>query len=378
MLIKILFLIHDLGQGGAEKVLVNLVNHLDREKFDISVIALFGGGVNEKFISSDIHITTIFPKEIPGNSKWMKFFTSKQLHKLCVKEKYDIEVSYLEGPSARVISGCTNTDTKLIAWIHSMIIDKKDVASAFRSYAECKRCYKKFDKIVCVSEEIRKSFDNVIGCTLPLVVVNNTVESNEILRKSLEGIENDLFNSYTINMITVGTLKHIKGYDRLLRIIGRLHEENYSVHLYILGIGPMKSEMENFIKENRLTSCVTFLGYQTNPYKYVTRSDLYICSSYSEGFSTAVTEALIVGTPVCTVDVSGMNELLGDSEYGLITDNNEEALYQGIKSLLDDPEKLAYYKKQAQVRGKKFSTTETVKVVEKMFLDILGKRYCGH
>ena len=123
---------------------------------------------------------------------------------------------------------------------------------------------------------------------------------------------------------------------------------------------------------------MTFLGYQTNPYKYVTRSDLYICSSYSEGFSTAVTEALIVGTPVCTVDVSGMNELLGDSEYGLITDNNEEALYQGIKSLLDDPEKLAYYKKQAQVRGKKFSTTETVKVVEKMFLDILGKRYCGH
>lgn len=66
---KILFLIHDLGQGGAEKVLVNLVNNLDRSKFDISVTALFGGGVNEQFLKSDIHFRAVFPKEVPGNSK---------------------------------------------------------------------------------------------------------------------------------------------------------------------------------------------------------------------------------------------------------------------------------------------------------------------
>ena len=62
--------------------------------------------------------------------------------------------------------------------------------------------------------------------------------------------------------------------------------------------------------------------------------------------------------------------MLGDSEYGLITDNSEEALYQGIKSLLDDPEILSHYKKQAQIRGKSFSIKETVKVVEKMLLSV--------
>ena len=87
---KILFLIHDLGQGGAEKVLVNLVNHLDRTKFDISVVTLFGGGVNEQFLSTDIHYETVFPKEIPANSKLMKLLTPEQLHRLCVKEHYDI------------------------------------------------------------------------------------------------------------------------------------------------------------------------------------------------------------------------------------------------------------------------------------------------
>ena len=91
-MIKILFFIHDLGQGGAEKVLVNLVNHLDRSKFNISVTALFGGGVNEQFLKSDVHFNTVFPKEIPGNSKFMKLLTPKQLHTICVKEHYDIHL----------------------------------------------------------------------------------------------------------------------------------------------------------------------------------------------------------------------------------------------------------------------------------------------
>ena len=115
---------------------------------------------------------------------------------------------------------------------------------------------------------------------------------------------------------------------------------------------------------------VTFLGYQTNPYKYVSRCDLFVCASHAEGFSTAATEALILGTPVCTVEVSGMREMLGDNEYGLITENDEESLYQGIKTLLDDPKLLAHYRAQAALRGKKFSTVETVKAVEQMLLNL--------
>ena len=89
---KIFFLIHDLGQGGAEKVLVNLVNNMDRSKFDISVTVLFGGGVNEQFLAPDIHFHTVFPKEVPGNSKLMKLLTPAQLHRMCVKEHYDIRI----------------------------------------------------------------------------------------------------------------------------------------------------------------------------------------------------------------------------------------------------------------------------------------------
>ena len=103
-------------------------------------------------------------------------------------------------------------------------------------------------------------------------------------------------------------------------------------------------------------------------------STLFICCSISEGFSTAVTEALILGVPICTVEVSGMRELLGaDCEYGLITDNTEQDLYEGVKYLLDNPEILAYYKMQAQIRGKKFSTEKTVKSIENMLFKIWEK-----
>ena len=116
---------------------------------------------------------------------------------------------------------------------------------------------------------------------------------------------------------------------------------------------------------------MTLLGYDTNPYRYVAKCDLFICASHAEGFSTAATEALIVGTPVCTVEVSGMKEMLGENnEWGIVTPNDDEALYQGIKRLLDDPALLMHYKEKAVQRGKTFSTENTVDAVEKMLLSL--------
>lgn len=367
---KILFLIHDLGQGGAEKVLVNLVNNMDREKFDVSVTVLFGGGVNEQFLKPDIHFRAVFPREVPGNSKLMKLLTPKQLHELCVKEHYDIEVSYLEGPSARVISGCQDPDTKLVSWIHVEQHTMKCLASSFRNELEARDCYNRFDQTICVSQYVHDDFCRILDFQKPCLVLYNTVESDMILEKSKEEAPK-LQDDGKIRLIAVGSLKESKGYDRMLRIIKRLHEEHYPVHLYILGIGPLQGKLEQYIKETALSDAVTLLGYDTNPYKYVAKCDLFICASHAEGFSTAATEALIVGTPVCTVEVSGMKEMLGeDNEWGVVTANSEEALYDGIKMLLDRPERLAHYKAKAAERGAMFSTAETVKAVEKMLLDL--------
>lgn len=367
---KILFLIHDLGQGGAEKVLVNLVNNMDRTQFDISVTALFGGGVNEQFLAPDIHYRAVFKKEFPGNSHVMKLFSPKMLHKLCVKERYDIEVSYLEGPSARVVSGCTDESTKLVSWIHSTMSTSKEVAASFRNADEAMACYGRMDRLVFVSKGVQESFLGALAYGGTPLVLYNTVPS-EAIRKQAKEIAEEIDTDNVFRMIAVGTLKEVKGYDRLLRIVKRLRYENYPVRLYILGVGPLQEEFEQYIAESGLENDVVFLGYQTNPYKYVAKCDLFVCASHAEGFSTAATEALIVGTPVCTVEVSGMKELLGENnEYGVVTENDEEALYEGIKRFFEDPTLLPYYKEQALKRGKAFSTKKTVRAVEKMLLGL--------
>ncbi len=368
---KLLFLIHDLGHGGAEKVLVNLVNNMDKDKFDITVTALFGGGVNEQFLLPHIKYRTVFKKPFPGNSHVMKLFSPEILHRLCVREHYDVEISYLEGPSARIISGCKDENTKFVSWIHSEQKTTKRAASAFRSKKEALMCYNCFDMQVGVSETVKKDFMSVMPISVPMTVLFNTNESEKIISLSHETVDDDVLDDDSIKLVGVGKIVQNKGFDRLIRIVKRLVDEKYRVHLYLLGVGSKQTELEHYVAENGLGSAVTFLGYQTNPYKYVSKCDLFVCASHSEGFSTAATEALIVGTPVVTTLVFGMKEMLGENdEYGVVTENSEEALYQGIKRLLGDSELLAHYKEKAKERGKTFSTEATVKAVENMILSL--------
>lgn len=364
---KILFLIHDLGQGGAEKVLVNLVNNLNRDLFDITLISLFGGGVNETFLKPDIHYKSIIPVMFRGNKHLMKLLTPEKLHNLIIKDSYDIEISYLEGPSARIISGCPNPDTKLVTWIHVQQDSAKQSATSFRSVKEAMKCYSMFDRIITVSEYVKTTFQRSFPVQVPVQVLYNTNESDLIKKSAAEDVESNLFSADEIKLVCVGKLLKNKGMDRIAEVAKKLRKDGFPVHLYILGEGPLRHEIEDFAKENDLRKYITLLGYQRNPYKYIAKCDLFICASYREGFSTAATEALILGIPVCTTEVSGMKEMLGDNnEFGVVVPNNDEDLYKGIRELLDDPDRLKHYNKQAIIRGKTFSKEETVKAVEDM------------
>ena len=98
---------------------------------------------------------------------------------------------------------------------------------------------------------------------------------------------------------------------------------------------------------------------------------MFVCSSRREGFSTSVSEALILGVPVVTTLCSGMKEMLGkNDEYGIITDNNEDSLYDGIKKMIITPGMLDTYAKRANERGKMFRIDKTVKDVDDMLMSL--------
>ena len=117
------------------------------------------------------------------------------------------------------------------------------------------------------------------------------------------------------------------------------------------------------------------LGFRENPYNLMYAADILVCSSIFEGFSTFVTEGLILGKPIVTTDVSGMHELLGDSEYGLITANDDEAFYEGVKRMLTEPELLEYYEEQAKIRGRDFKQEKLVQATEHYLSQMLLEKW---
>lgn len=368
---KILFLIPNLMHGGAEKVLVNLVNNLDSSKYEVTLFSIFDEGVNKEFLNKNIKYQSKFKKVFRGNSQLMKLFSPNFLYRFMIKESYDIVVAYLEGPAARIVSGCTNPDTKTIAWIHIELTDEQKAKVGFRTLSESQKCYEKFDSIIAVSKNVAENFQKYITKRIPLKVLYNTNETELIKIWSKESIENE-FEKDALQICSVAKIMKTKGFDRLIEVHKKLIDEGYKHYINILGIGEEQTKLEKKIKELGVEKTFRFLGFHKNPYKILSKNDLYICSSHREGFSTAVTEALILGVPVVSTNVSGAKELLGENnEFGIVTDNSTAGIYDGLKTLLTQPEKLAHYKIQAEIRGKEFSTQKTVIAVEQLLDSLL-------
>lgn len=371
---RILFLIPTLGHGGAERVLVNLVNHMDQNEFSITVQTLFDVGIYQRQLKGGIRYIGGFKHYFPGNTHVMKLFSPRTLFRHYVKEDYDLVVSYLEGSSARVVSGCTDPKTRLIAWIH-ITLDSPGIArQTFRDYAEARRCYSRFDRICCVSQAVKRSFQERFPSAGPVQVVHNTVESERIRSLSMAPLEDFAFRKGRLNLCSVAKLMHVKGYDRLVRVAARLLRDGLPIHVTLVGCGEERPALENLIRREGIGEHWTFAGFQGNPYRFVARADLYVCSSRREGFSTAVTEALIVGTPVVSTDCSGARELLGEhDEYGLVVENSEEGLYRGLSRILSDGEMLAHYRRRARERGGSFDAERTVHEAEALFREVVAE-----
>ena len=175
-----------------------------------------------------------------------------------------------------------------------------------------------------------------------------------------------LNNNDILNLITVGRLENQKGYDRIIKVLAKLKREDYKFHLKILGEGSERDRLEDLITQNELKEYVELTGFTDNPYPYVKNADLFVCSSRSEGYSTVITESLILGTPVITTDCSGMRELLKDGEIGLIVENESEKLYSGLKELFKNPDKIRKYKSLLEKDFKRFDTNTLMSPIEEL------------
>ena len=369
-MINILFFIESLSGGGAEKVLRNLVNAMDQTKSCITVQTLYPEDA-KKYLAPGIHCKHCYPEKNRINELRMRAEAAVGLtYPLHIKDDYDIEVAYLECGSTKIMANSTNAKALKLAWVHS---DLQNWANPDDFAAATKRYYARYDLAVCVSENVRKSFERMYGDTVPAVTVYNTIDDSEILKKSAKVLPPDV-SKRKLTIATVGRLSAPKHFIRALTAHKHMLEDGLDHDLWIIGDGEERSPLEAYIHENHLEASAKLLGFRENPYNLMHAADLLVCSSIFEGFSTFVTEGLILGKPIVTTNVSGMQELLGDSEYGLITANDDDAFYEGVKRMLTEPGLLEYYAEQATVRGRDFKCEKLAKDSEAFFERELQKK----
>lgn len=363
-MIKLLFFIETLVGGGAEKVLKTLVNSMDTEKFDITVATLFKENTDGE-LNNGIKYKYCYKEKTAFTNALMRFEAAAGLtYRLHLKGDYDIEVAYLECGATKIIAGSTNKKAKKIAWVHCDLSKKEHNFAEF--VKNTKGYYEKYDKIVCVSEDVRNSFVKGYGGTFDTLTLYNCYDDEDILKKSKVSYTFRKQNDEKI-CLAVGRLTHQKGFDRLLKAHKKLLSEGIKHKLVILGEGEERENLEKCIADNGLTNSTELVGFSDNPYKYIKAADLIVCSSRYEGFSTVVVESLILGTPVVTTDCTGMREVLGDNEYGLITENSEDGIYRGMKKMLTDSSLYLKYKEKSALRGNDFKSGTAVFKTEEFF-----------
>lgn len=353
---SVLFLIPSLAARGAERALVNLVNSLDKSLYRITVQTLFDVGLLRHELSPEIEYRPGLPWLIRGNVVFLKLFSPSFLYRTIIRKRYDIVIAYLEGTCTRILSGCPYPDVKKIAWHHTCFPTAADFAYCYRSLSEAQSCYQHFDRLVAVSDLVRRSIGQYVDQSCE--VIHNIIEDGRIRLLASDSVSGIIFPDHP-KLFTIGALEPAKGYDRLLNVHCKLIEAGYIHSIYIIGEGSLRSSLQRQATRLGISETVHFLGHQDNPYRYLAHADLYVCSSNREGLSTAVSEALILGKPVISTDCGGARELLGDHlEYGMVVNNSEQGLFDGLYQLLSDQELLESYTKKALLGARRICKTD--------------------
>ena len=363
---SILFVIDSLHCAGAEKSLTTLLSLLDYSKYDVD-LQLFGyGGDLEKVLPKEVNlleplIYTNFTEMPVKNSliysiKNMNvdMFISRIKYSMKIRKndysnaqkarvywqscskciynsnkKYDITIAYAQGVPTFYVAEKVNA-AKKFAWVNvSYKLGEKD-----RIFQE--KYYDKYNKIVAVSDSAKEIFLQTFPKYKNNIEIIYDINSYKIINKMAQNGSSydDGYNG--IRILTIGRLANQKGYDYALKACKILNEKNIDFKWYVLGKGPLRNEIEEYIKKNNLEDRFILLGVKPNPYPYIKDCDIYVQTSRFEGFGLAIAEARMLNKPVVTTRFDAVYNQMVHGKNGLVVDMNGKAISDGIIELMNN------------------------------------------
>jgi len=377
---RILFLAYNMGGGGAEKVLVNLINALDPKRYDISLVTYTISNARNievktpvKFINLTEASNLFCGKKVSKHqriysSDFIKSFCNNLINKIVNFNGYDIKFAILDSYYTTKFvpheSDCTVTIIRIAGdYTQTGINIWKTIESPVHLKMQTDG-YAKMTHIVAGSNGAADGFAQATGVSSNVTIINNIFNIDELKNASMISID-EMKEHFVIG--TVGRFHPTKGHMRLLEACHKLHCAGFLFELWLLGTGPDELELRKKVDEYGMQN-VRFLGYQENPYKYMRYFDLYVNPAFSEGFPNAVCEAVILGIPCVVADHAGEKEIFGDNnEYGMVVENSEEGIYRGIEQMLSDESLYRHYKEAVLKRADFFDQEKVLAQYEALF-----------
>lgn len=384
---KIIFVTRALWIGGIETALVNLINHMDPRKYDITCLILQDEKPMAKrlpeycrLLVADRENTASFGEryrypqlfhltEEPDNPsrlhrammwlvpaiKWVENrLYIRYVRRQLKGERFDTCVIYSDVAAETAVR--TVDAEKFLMFYHH---------GAMRRVYHDEVGYRRADKAIAVSDhQAEKLRAFCPGYAHKIVAVHNLVDTERIREKGGEPVQ-ESFLPERFHIVSCGRVSREKGMDLAVEACAKLVAAGYKhIHWWIVGGGPAEAEVREKIRHLGMENYVTMLGMKENPYPYIAAADLYVQPSRFEGYPLSILEALILGKPVVSTDNGGAGEILQSGITGILCPISPEGIGEAIETLLSHPEDLERLRKNVESRDQNAENRTAIRKFE--------------
>ena len=363
---KVMIVRTALGQGGADRVTVNVLRYLDRHRYEPMLVLMRPEGEFINKIPSDIKIVTTKSKNL--------WFFLPALFRCIVREKPEVVFS---------IDGGVNIPLSIIAFASpyrkwkAILSERNIVYPPGKSKIKrmfmlwLKRFFYRFaDVLTAVSEGVQEDMHQQLKTAKEsILVVHNPMVEPVMLLQAKEHVEHPWFQANRTEPVIVhaGRFVHQKDHKTLVRAFALLRKQ-LPCKLFLLGEGPLLSSIKTLVNELGIVQDVYFAGFDINPFKYFSRCDLFVLSSLHEGMPGVLIQAMACGAAVVSTDCpSGPNEIINaDGTNGLLVPVADvSALSQAMVTVLSDTSFKNNLRQHAARSVEKFSVAKAIQSYEK-------------
>lgn len=375
---KVLFFISSIEGGGAERVMVDILCHIDKSRIEPVLVLLYSteNSPYREYLPRDIRVIVTERKSDSLTEKIKQFISFINIVR---RERPRSILSMLTHNNIMAILAGMLFNIRVFACEHSTLGEVIKTREGRKMLGVptsvlVKALYKFATKVIAVSEDVKANLIEEFRISPEMIeVIYNPIDMHRIVMLSNISVNNITITKGVPVIIAMGRLTWIKGFDVLIKAFSRVVKE-MEARLIILGEGSERAALEGLSAELGLTNRISFAGFQNNPYPFLSNADIFVISSRYEGLPMAVLEAMACGLPVIAADCrSGPREILQYGKCGLLFPVGDEiALSEGMLKLLKDNELRKKFSILGKERALDFSADKIVREYEELLLGSAG------